>query len=227
MRIIRALLLTASLCLGADDLEHLRDHQDRAGLDARAAALQAAAEKTPTDPNGWYRAAMAYSYAAEVAMEVRDKSGAEHAAEAGVADVEKAIDLNGKNAEYYRLLGTLCGQVIPANPLMGALAYGKKAKEALDKAVEMDPKSAKAFVSHGVGYYYLPANFGGGPENAIKDFKQAINLDPKSAEAYLWMGIALKKEHQNARAREALEKSLQIDPDRAWTKDQLEKTPAQ
>ena len=175
--------------------------------------------------NGWYQAAIAYSYVAEVAMEVRDKAGAERAAEAGVADAEKAIELNGKNADYYRLLGTLCGQVIPANPIMGALTYGKRAKEALDKAVEMDPKSSKAFVAHGVGYYYLPVNFGGGPENAIRDFKQAIALDPKSAEAYLWMGIALKKEHQNAKAREALAKSLEIDPDRAWTKDQLEKTP--
>ena len=117
--------------------------------------------------------------------------------------------------------------MIPANPLAGILSYGKRAKDALDKAIEMDPKSAKAFVAHGVGYYYLPANFGGGSDNALKDFRQAIALDPKSAEAYLWMGIAMKKQHQNAQAREALSKSLQLDPDRAWTKDQLEKTPAQ
>jgi tetratricopeptide (TPR) repeat protein len=217
----------ASLCLAADDLEKLRDRQDRAGLETRAAALQAAAEKTPNDANGWYRAAMAYSWVAEVAMELRDKNGAQKAAEAGAKDADKAIALNQGNADYYRVLGTLCGQVIPANPIMGALAYGKRAKDALDKAIAMDPKSAKAFVAHGVGYYYLPANFGGGPDNAIKDFRQAIALDPNSAEAYLWMGIAIKKQHQNAQAREALTKSLQLDPDRIWTKDQLEKTPAQ
>lgn len=218
----------ASLAFAAgDDLEKLRDRQDRPGLDDRARGLQAAAEKTPNDPNGWYRAAIAYSYSAEVAMEVRDKIGAEKAAEAGAADAEKAIALNGKNADYYRVLGTLCGQIIPANPIMGALVYGKRAKEALDKAVEMDPKSAKAFVAHGVGFYYLPTNFGGGPENAIRDFKQAIALDPRSSEAYLWMGIALKKEQKNAQAREALGKSLQLDPDRVWTKDQLARTPAQ
>lgn len=225
--VLPATLLTASLCFGADDLARLRDRQDRVGLDAQAAALQAAAEKTPNDANGWYRAAIAYSYVAEVAMELRDKNGAMRAAEAGVADADKAIDLNGKNADYYRVLGTLCGQVIPANPIMGALVYGKRAKEALDKAVEMDPRSARAFVAQGVGFYYLPANFGGGPENAIRDFKQAIALDPKSADAYLWMGLALKKEHQNARAREALAKSLELDPGRVWTKEELEKTPPQ
>lgn len=221
------MLLLASAVTAADDLDKLRDRQDRPGLDARATALQAAAEKTPNDPGGWYRAAIAYAYVAEVAMETRDKNGAQRAAEVGAGDAEKAIALNGKVADYYRVLGTLCGQVIPANPLAGILSYGKRAKDALDKAIEMDPKSARAFVAHGVGYYYLPANFGGGAENAIKDFRQAIALDPKSADAYLWMGIAMKKQHQNAQAREALTKSLQLDPDRAWTKDQLEKTPAQ
>jgi tetratricopeptide (TPR) repeat protein len=230
MRTVSTILLVpcfALAALAADDLDKLRDHQDRPGLDARALALQGAAEKTANDPAGWYRAAVAYSYAAEVAMEVRDKNGAQRAAEVGAADAEKAIALNGKVAEYYRVLGTLCGEVIPANPIAGILSYGKRAKEALDKAIEMDPKSARAFLAHGVGYYYLPANFGGGPENAIKDFRQAIALDPRSADAYLWMGIAMKKQHQNAQAREALAKSLQLDPDRAWTKDQLEKTPAQ
>jgi tetratricopeptide (TPR) repeat protein len=226
MRTIAVILLLASTLM-ADDLDKLRDRQDRPGLDARATAFQAAAEKTPNDASGWYRAAIAYSYVAEVAMEVRDKNGAQKAAEVGAGDAEKAIALNGKVADYYRVLGTLCGEVIPANPIAGILSYGKRAKDALDKAVEMDPKSSRAFLAHGVGYYYLPTNFGGGPENAIKDFRQAIALDPKSAEAYLWTGIAMKKLHQNAQAREALAKSLQLDPDRAWTKDQLEKTPAQ
>lgn len=227
MRILAGLVLIAGALLAADDLDRLRDRQDRPGLEARATALQQAAEKTPGDPAGWYRAAIAYSYVAEVAMEVRDKPASQRAAETGVTDIDKAIELNPKNADYYRVLGTLCGQVIPANPIMGALAYGKRAKEALDKAIEMDPKSPRAFIAHGVGYYYLPVSFGGGPDNAIRDFKQAVALDPKSAEAYLWIGIALKKEHQNAKAREALQKSLQLDPDRTWTKDQLEKTPAQ
>jgi tetratricopeptide (TPR) repeat protein len=225
--VVLTVLSVSSVWAAGDELDKLRDKQDRAGLDSYAASLQTAAEKKPDDAHGWYRAAVAYSYVAEVAMEMRDKNAAQRAAETGAADADKAIALNGKVADYYRVLGTLCGQVIPANPIMGALSYGKRAKDALDKAIEMDPKSPKAFVAHGVGYYYLPNNFGGGPENAIKDFKQAIALDPRSADAYLWMGIALKKEHQNAQARDALSKSLQFDPDRLWTKDQLQKTPAQ
>jgi len=222
-----AMLIVPPLCNAADDLAKLRDRQDRAGLEKAADTLQAAAEKSPGNANAWYQAAVAYSYAAEVATELKDKNWAQKAAQTGAADADKAVTLNGRNADYYRVLGTLCGQVIPANPIMGALMYGRRAKDALDKAIELDPKSAKAFTAHGVGYYYLPANFGGGPEIAIKDFKQAIALDPKSADAWLWMGIALRKQHNNAEAREAFNKSLQLDPDRIWAKDLLAKTPAQ
>ena len=209
------------------DLEKLRDRQDRAALEKSGAELESAAAGSPNDAAGWYRAAVAQSYLAEVATEVRDKAAAQRAAEQGIKDAEQAVTLNPKSGEYYRLLGTLYGEVIPNNPIMGALVYGKRAKEALDKALELDPKSAKVWIAHGVGYYYLPTNMGGGPEGAIKDYKQAIALDPKSSEAWLWMGIALKRQHQNAQAREALTKSLQLDPDRIWTKDQLEKTPPQ
>jgi tetratricopeptide (TPR) repeat protein len=227
MRRIIVGLVVAGLCLAADDLAKLRDRQDRGALEKNASALQSAAEKSAGDAKGWYEAAQAYSYLAEVAYELHDKAASERAAEAGVKDAEKAIAINGKVADYYRVLGTLCGQVIPANPIMGAFAYGKRAKDALDTALQMDPRSSKAHVAHGVGFYYLPTNFGGGPENAIKDYKQAIALDPKNAEAYLWLGVAFAKSHQNAQAREALTKSLQLDPDRLWTKEQLNKVPAQ
>jgi tetratricopeptide (TPR) repeat protein len=184
MRFGAVLLILPLLCGAADDLMQLRDHQDRKGLESRAQLLQTAAEKRPGDADGWYRAAVAYSYAAEVAMEMGDKGGSGRLAEAGVGLADKAIEINGRNAEYYRILGTLGGQIVPANPMKGILIYGKRAKEALDKAVEMDPKSSQAFLAHGVGYFYLPDNFGGGPANAIKDFQRAIALDPKSAEGH-------------------------------------------
>lgn len=227
MRIAIALFILTTACLASDDLARLRDRQDQPALEKSAAALHADAEKSSNDANRWYRSAVAYSYLAEVTYEKHDKAASERAAETGVKDAEKAIEINPKIGDYYRVLGTLCGQVIPANPIMGALAYGKRAKEALDRAIEMDPKSSEAHVAHGVGFYYLPTNFGGGPDNAMKDYRQAIALDPKNAEAYLWLGVAYAKQHQNAQAREAFTKSLQLDPDRVWTKEQLAKLPAQ
>ena len=227
MKRIIGLLLLPALVFGADNLELLRDKQDKAGLAQAAASLAANTQKSPNDADAWYRSAIAQIYVAEVAMELGDKLASQHAAEEGVKAADRAIALKADNADYYRVLGTLCGQVIPANPIMGALSYGRRAKDALDRAISMDPHSARAFVAHGVGYFYLPASFGGGPENAIKDFKQALNLDPKNADAWLWTGIAQRKIHQNVQARESFAKALQLAPARVWAKTQLEKTPAQ
>ena len=116
--------------------------------------------------------------------------------------------------------------MIPANILSG-LKYGKCAQEEVNKALQMDPKSAMNWIASGVGKYYLPASFGGGPDMAIKDFEKALALDSKSAEGYLWLGLAMRKSNRNADARKALQKALELNPQRVWIKQQLEKTQAQ
>jgi tetratricopeptide (TPR) repeat protein len=81
-------------------------------------------------------------------------------------------------------------------------------------------------VSRGVGNYYLPAGFGGGPDVAMRDFQKAIELNSKSDEAYLWLGLAMRRANRNAEARKAFAKSLELNPNRVWTKQQLDKTPS-
>ncbi len=189
------------------------------------AELRSAAGKSLKDADAQYRVAVAYSYLAEVALEMRDKKQAQQAAETGIQAADRAIALKPNVAEYHRVLATLCGQVIPANVLAG-MSYGKRAKDSIAKALELDPKSSNAYIAQGVGNYYMPAAFGGGVDPAIRDFKKSIELDPKSADAYMWLGIALRKARRNPEAREAFQKSIQLNPNRIWAKQQLEKTPA-
>jgi tetratricopeptide (TPR) repeat protein len=159
-------------------------------------------------------------------MELRDKKKSESFAEAGMDSAQKLITINSNNAEYHRLLGELCGQVIPANPIFGALKYGQCARDEIDKAIQLDGKLALAYVSRGVGNYYLPPSMGGGLDIALKDFDKAISIDPKLSEAYLWKGVTLHKANRNAEARQALQKALEMNPQRLWTKQQMDKTPA-
>lgn len=210
----------------ATDLEKARDAQDRAAIAVQVKDLAAAAEKSPQDANALYRLALGQSFLAEVAIEQRDKVAGRTAAEAGIRAAEKAVGLNGNSAEFHRILGALCGQSVSANVLSG-LKYGRCALDEVNKAVQLDPKSAMAYLSRGVGYYYLPPQFGGGTDIALKDIEKAIELDPKSAEAQLWLGVVLRKAGKNAEAHKALEKSLKLNPNRVWTKQQLDKTPAQ
>jgi tetratricopeptide (TPR) repeat protein len=217
-----AILLAAGTVADNSALERARDHQDRAAIDQAIAKLQ---QEGATKPDANYRLALANSYAAEIAIEQRDKRKAEHYAEAGIDAAKKAVAASPNVSEYHRLLGELCGQVIPASPLLGAMKYGQCARDEVNKAIELDPKSPLNYVSRGVGNYYLPAQFGGGVDLALKDFDKAIALNPNLTEAYLWKGIALRKAGRNAEARVALEKAIQLSPERSWAKEQLQKTP--
>jgi tetratricopeptide (TPR) repeat protein len=205
-------------------LQTARDTQDRAALQKITDEALAAAAQAPKDAEAQYRAALASSYQAEVALEVRDKKLAEQAAVRGVKAAEQAVALKPNTAEYYRVLGTLCGQVVPANVIMG-LGYGKRAKDAIDKAVALDPKLPGAYMARGVGNYYLPEAMGGGLNLAVADFRKSIELDAKDADAWLWLGIALRKQNKNADARQAFAKAVELNPKRVWAKEQLDKTP--
>src|SRR5260370_3119479 len=220
-----AIFIAAFMAAAAPSpLEMARDKQDRAALTDMAAQSGAAAAKAPNDAEAQYHAALANSYLAEVAIDLRDRKASRQIAKQGIKFAEKAVALKPANAEYYRLLGTLYGQAV--THIISGLSYGPKAKDAINKAVEKAPKSSMMYVARGVGNYYVPAQLGGGPKLSIPDFQKAIELDPANAEAYLWLGLSLRKENRDAEARQAFAKSLELNPNRVWTKQQLDKTPA-
>ncbi len=223
---ISILFAGALVFAGPPELERARDRQDRSSIDKMLPALNAAAQKQSGTAAAHYNVALAQLYSAEIALELRDKASAARVAQAGIQSAERAVELDPSKAEYHRVLGALCGQVIPANIFAG-IQYGKCAIESVNKAMELDPKSALVWMSRGVGNYYLPAQFGGGADKAIADLRKSTQLDSKSAEAWMWLGIALRKANRNADARQALGRSLELNPNRSWTKQQLEKTPAQ
>ena len=220
------LLLLFAGTPGGTDLEKARDAQDRPALERFAAQFLSAAQTKSNDAVAQYKLALAESYVAEVAIEVRDKTVAHNAAEAGIDAAKKAVALKGDSAEYHRLLGTLCGQAISANVLQG-MRYGHCAQDEVNKAVQLDPRASVNYLARGVGNYYLPQSLGGGYELAVKDFLKAAELDPQSAEAQLWLGLALRKQNKNPDARKAFQKAIELNPSRVWAKQQLDKTPAQ
>jgi len=219
-----ALLITTLLATGAPaPLDLARDHQDRATLQRMAGEYAAAAAKTPNDAAVQYRFALACSYMAEVAQQQHDKKQAQAAAMRGIPAAEKAVALKPEG-ENYRLLGTLYGQAV--TDMLSGLSYGPRAKIAINKAIEKAPNSSQMYVARGVGNLYVPAQLGGGPSVAIADFRKAIALDARNADAWLWLGIALHKDNKNAEARQALSKTLQLDPNRWWAMQELKKIPA-
>jgi tetratricopeptide (TPR) repeat protein len=222
---VTRLLLLSILCLvgsplfPADDLTAARDRQDIEALKQLASSASAAAK----DAASHYRSALASLYLAEVALQKNDKKLSGQAAEAGIEAARRAVEAKPATSEYHRVLGTLCGQIIPANVLMG-LKYGRCALDEITRAIELDPKAPLNYLSRGVGNFYLPPQFGGSPEKALEDFDRSLKLDPKLAEAHLWRGMALRKLGRNPDARKAFEQTLALNPNRLWAKDQLART---
>lgn len=229
MRLWIICAVCASIAVGAgvsdNALRNARDRQDLTALDRLIAQAASKAHANASSPEAQYQLALANSYAAEVAMELHDKKKAETYAEAGIGPAQNAVSKNENNAEYHRLLGQLCGQAIPGNPILGTLKYGQCARDEIQKAIQLNPSFALAYVTEGVGNYYLPQAMGGGPDVALKNFDKAISLDPRLAEAYLWKGLALRKENRNREARAALSRAVQLNPQRLWAEQELDKTP--
>lgn len=225
--LLSVLLFLATLSAAAPSaLETARNKQDLPALSALSAAAMQAASQAPNNARLQMEAALAFSYLSEVALELRDKRQARSAAESGLAPARAALTLTPNSAEAHRLLGTLCGQIIPADPLAG-IKHGRCAKEEIETALKLDPKSATAWLASGIGKFYLPPMFGGGVPLALEDFQKAAALSPKAHEPHLWLGLAHRKLNHNAEARAEFQKSIALNPARLWTKQQLEKTPAQ
>ena len=221
---ILALAMAAFYGAAGSPLEMAHDRQDRAALERWPEEYSAAADQAPGKAETQYHAALACSYLAGVDIELHDRKAARDAAERGIKAGERAVALKPDDPEYLPVLGTLYGQAV--TDLMSGLKYGSRAKDAIDKAVQKAPNSSSVYLARGVGNLYLPVQLGGGPKAAIPDFRKAIELDPKNAEAHLFLGLSLRDQNQNAEARQAIAKSLELNPNRAWAKQQLEKTPA-
>lgn len=201
-----------------------RDKQDLPALKngGDAAEHQAVLQPVPTT---LFTAALSRSLEAEVALELGRKADAATAAESGIRLARRLVEQSPNVSEHHRLLGTLCGQIIPAN-LVSAFQYARCAREEVESAIRLDPKSPWAHLSRGVGSYYLPEAFGGGVSKAIEDFRHATALRPDFPDAWLWLGIALRKKGDISGARAALMKAKELAPARVWIQTQLEKTPA-
>ncbi len=143
-----------------------------------------------------------------------------------VAAVDRAIDLtlhsielNDKSAEAHSLLADLYGRKISLGVAMFAgPKFGPKVKEENAKAMALDDKSPVVWASLGRQYLMAPKMFGGDVVKAIESFQKSLAMDAQQDETWVWLAKAFQKQREKAKARDAMQHALSLNPDSPWVK---------
>lgn len=220
-------LLTCAVALQAQTLGALDDTPEiiaaRQSRDrAEVAQLEQLVEKTRREAEetkrfeAYLRLALFSVWLCEAAEAHQNKEVFKRAAEGGVAAAERAVELNPQSSEAHQLLGDLLNQLIP-HVFGGGMRYGKRSTDELDKAIELNPKNADAYVSRAISYYYTPESFGGSRQKAFELLTKAVEIAPRADSPHIWLAMF----HLEAgRAREALREinlARRANPDRSFT----------
>ena len=156
-------------------------------------------------------------------------------------ELEKAVQLNGKDSAAHTALGTIQGQ----------LGQRDKAISEFEKAIALNPKEVNA--AFNLGNIYADAgqydkaigafqkavagqpgfalahnnlatmySFSGDTGSAAREFRTAINLSPNMASAHYGLGIACLNEKNYAESAKSFKRALQLNPDLIDAQSKLE-----
>jgi tetratricopeptide (TPR) repeat protein len=193
-----------------------RDRADTGALSAAiATAQQQASQKNSLD--AYLRLAVFEDWLFEAASDHQDKGLAKQAAQGGVAAAEKAVQLNPNSSEAHRLLGNSLGECIPY-VFAGGMRYGPRSTREDDKAIELDPKNANAYITRANAYFYTPETFGGNKQKAVELLKHAIEIDPTSDTAHISLAQDYLATGRRDDALREINEAKRLNPDRIFAK---------
>ena len=138
------------------------------------------------------------------------------AAEDGASAAEKAIALDPNSSEAHRLEGESLSQLIP-HVFAGGPRLGPRSTREIERAIELDPKNANAYIARAYNYFFTPKTFGGDKQKAAEMLQKAIELDPKSDTAHVWLAQVYLALGQKQDASREIDAARQLDPNRPFT----------
>lgn len=202
-----------------DSISAGRSARDRADIESLRMLVDEGHSQAQQKNNAeaWQQVAQLEQWVCEAAHVHKDEKVLKSAAQNGISAAEKAVALDANSSEAHRLLGDLMGEMIP-HTFMGGMRLGKRAGSELDKAIQLDPRNANAYLGRAIGYYFTPSAFGGSHEKAAELLKKAAEIDPANDTAHIWLAqVYLADGRHDDAAREVAE-ALRIDPDREFAK---------
>jgi len=215
------MMATASL---ADDtvaaaVEAARKTLDEKQLQSVKEQIEQKVAENAGDAHLYFELARVQDYFAEVHEMRKEKKAAAESVDQAIEAVQHSIRLNDKSAEAHSLLADLYGRKISlGNAMFAGPKFGPRVKEEHKRAMALDDKNPRGWASLGRQYLMAPKMFGGDTLKAIESFQKSLAIDSAQDETWIWLGKALQKQGDKDKAREAIQKSLSLNPESPFAK---------
>ena len=124
--------------------------------------------------------------------------------------IQKATTLAPANSEYMDWLGRTYGKRAETSNILAAPGYASKARQAFEKAVELDPKNNDALSDLFDYYLEAPGFLGGGYDKAVAVADKLAVIDP--SEAYFERAKLAQKKKEYQRAEAHMRQAIAVAP---------------
>ena len=194
-------------------VEAARKSHDEKQLQSLKTQLEQKVAQNPNDAGIYLCLARVQEYLLDVYEMRKDKKAAGETVDKAIDAAQRSIQLSGKSADAHSVLADLYGRKISLGSAMFAgPKFGPKVKEENAKALALDDKNPHVWASLGRQYLMTPKMFGGDVAKAVESFQKSVALDPQQDETYVWLAKAYKKQGDKAKANEAVQRALQLNP---------------
>jgi tetratricopeptide (TPR) repeat protein len=175
------------------------------------------------DPQLYYLLAESFNGLAYVEELKGNKDGAFTLIEEGVKAAKRSTELDDSFSDSHRLLATFYGRIIAIKGGMMGAMYGSQNEDEIQRALQLDGQNAQAHLELGISRANTPAQFGGDIEVGIQTMEKALSINPNLDMAYYHLGRAILKKGDKGKAKEILQKGLQVNPSNGFIKRELER----
>ena len=186
----------------------------------------------PDNAYAHYWVALADFRLASYAIVSGKNAEGETAVAEGQKYLERAMALDPEFGEAEALYGYLLGMELAFHPDR-AMTLGMKSMEHMNRAMTKEPANPRVHFLYGFYQFYVPEQYGGGPDSALPLLEKAASLYEKEnvtdplKPAWGWeetlaaVGLAYKQKGDAAKAFEWLKKALAVNPDYGRAKAEL------
>ena len=201
-------------------VEAARKTHDEKQLQSLKAQLEQMIAQNPNDAGIYLELAKVHEYFLDVYEMRKDKRAAGEAVDKAIEVAQRSIQLNDRSADAHSLLADLYGRKISlGNAMFAGPKFGPKVKEENAKAMALDDKNPRVWASLGRQYLMTPKMFGGDVTKAIDSFQKSLAIDSSQDETWVWLARAFQKQGDRAKARDAVQHAVALNPDSSWVKN--------